>query len=40
MKTVLFKNVLLNGAETDILIAGNRFGKIAPAISLPAGTPL
>lgn len=39
MKTVLFKNVLLNGAETDILIAGNRFGKIAPALSLPAGTP-
>lgn len=36
MQKILFKNVLLNGGKTDILVAGNRFGKIAPKIDVPA----
>lgn len=35
MSKILFKKVLLNGSETDILISGNRFEKIAPEIVLP-----
>ena len=34
MKKILFRNAFLNGAETDVLVAGNRFEKIAPAIAL------
>lgn len=32
MKKTLFRSVFLNGGETDILVSGNRFEKIAPAI--------
>lgn len=34
MKKILFKNVFLNGAETDVLVCGNRFEKIAPCIEV------
>lgn len=30
-----FKNAILNGTETDILVVGNRFEKIVPAGSVP-----
>lgn len=34
MKKLLFKNVFLNGSETDLLVAGNRFEKIAPSVAV------
>jgi len=30
MRKILLKNTRLNGAETDVLITGTRFEKIAP----------
>lgn len=32
MKKMLLKNVMLNGALTDVLVEGNRFAKIAPSL--------
>ena len=36
MSTLLLKNVILDGKNTDVLIEGNRFKRIAPEIAGPA----
>lgn len=38
MKKILLKDTLLDGRRTDVLIAGNRFAKIAPGIAADAET--
>ncbi len=38
MRKILLKDTMLNGARTDVLIAGNRFEKIAPGQIADAGT--
>lgn len=38
MRKILLKDTVLNGKKTDVLIAGNRFEKIAPGISADTGT--
>lgn len=38
MRKILLKDTVLNGKKTDVLIAGNRFEKLAPGISADTGT--
>ena len=38
MRKILLRNTMLNGAETDVLIAGIRFEKIAPGQIAENGT--
>ncbi len=40
MRKILLKNTMLDGAETDVLIAGTRFEKIAPGLLADAETEL
>ncbi len=35
---ILFKNILLNNAQTDVFVEGNRFCKIGKNLNVPAGT--